>query len=299
MDWIVELIKNAPAIIEAASRGDLALAAFFMLVGSLLIVYMLRDGPIAWRFGAVIAWLLVCLIALLVVTGSKTNYRAALEGTKTVLGKAFSLDLGHIETGAILEVPINLGIERGSARMRLDTAEPPLGARWASGSTVEQLQDGLFSKLIISVKAGESAARSSHRIRLVPDGPGFGGAPLDIAVVFQPSAPAVPIAKSSGPQNSGNGQDSSTPYTVCADVPADGRYVVDAATVRYSLTGDRACNAYSTCQTRIDEKSACLIFTLQGHNECGPCASIRQSEGHIDGVARLQRDMPSLSADQS
>ena len=37
MEWLTELIKHTPEILKAASVSDLSLAAFFFLVGAVLI----------------------------------------------------------------------------------------------------------------------------------------------------------------------------------------------------------------------------------------------------------------------
>jgi len=129
----------------------------------------------------------------------------------------------------------------------------------------------------------------------------IGRAPLDVVVKLTPRPSRVPIAGSSGLQRSGNGGDFSPPYEACATVPAEGEYVVDEATIRGWLTGDRACNAFSTCRTRSEGKKACIVFTLQGHNDCqrmfSSCDAVRESEGHVEAVARLRPSAPHLTAD--
>jgi hypothetical protein len=60
----------------------------------------------------------------------------------------------------------------------------------------------------------------------------------------------------------------SPPYTIESDVPRDGYKIVNAS---YTLSGDRTCNAWSTCRWRQnDENKVIFEFTLQGHNERFP-----------------------------
>jgi hypothetical protein len=75
-----------------------------------------------------------------------------------------------------------------------------------------------------------------------------------------------PITKtfSSGLALSGAGGSFSQEYTVTSD-PAPPGYKI--ANFSYSLNGDRACNAWSTCRASIENDRAVFRFTLQGHNE--------------------------------
>lgn len=84
-----------------------------------------------------------------------------------------------------------------------------------------------------------------------------------------PVAPQPLILKtfSSGPKFSGLGSNFSPPYTVVSD-PAPQGYKIAGFT--YSLTGDRGCNAWSTCKADIEGDKVVFIFTLQGHNEWFP-----------------------------
>jgi hypothetical protein len=58
------------------------------------------------------------------------------------------------------------------------------------------------------------------------------------------------------------------------------------------LTGDRACNSWSTCDwTRKDDVDVSFRFTLQGHKES---SSAKLSEGHLRAVYRLSGKQPEL-----
>jgi hypothetical protein len=69
-----------------------------------------------------------------------------------------------------------------------------------------------------------------------------------------------------GPVVSGNGKAFSPEYVVPSD-PAPEGYKIDKFS--YSLTGDRVCNAWSTCSARIEDGRVVFRFTLQGHEEWG------------------------------
>ena len=71
---------------------------------------------------------------------------------------------------------------------------------------------------------------------------------------------------SSGPQLSGVGSDRSPWYSLCSD-PIPGYRVVDT---KFSLTGDRACNAWSDCEVDTGKSTgtvSCWRFRMQGHSE--------------------------------
>ena len=83
----------------------------------------------------------------------------------------------------------------------------------------------------------------------------------------------------SGTSISGAGAGFSNWYEVAADPPRPGyRINTDPTKTHYSLSGDRACNAWSECQWGVlNEQQAVFRFRLQGHNEWpqpGQAASI-------------------------
>jgi hypothetical protein len=307
MDWIAELIKNAPDIIKAAGSGTLALGAFFLLLGTLLIMYVLKDAAAAWRFSIVVVWLVVGLVLFLIVVGPEPNFRARLEGQNPILGKSFNLDLGYVQEDSGHEEIVDLGLEHGSLALKVTSADAPLKIAWTSGAEVETVHDRGFTRLHVSIPAGSTGPYQTLHARLSPTGVGgLGKAPLDLAVRFARLPASVSIANSSGPKASGQGADFSPPYTVCAPVPQPGTYRVAAESIQVSLSGDRSCNSWSTCQAENRGSSACLVFSLQGHHDCsgglfgGGCHDeARMSEGHVNAIATLTRELARISADQS
>jgi len=95
----------------------------------------------------------------------------------------------------------------------------------------------------------------------------LGGAPKAAAVSAPP--PRQPITRifSSGPPVSGSGSSFSGEYVVASDPAPEGYKIGDYS---YSLTGDRACNAWSTCRASAEGGRVLFRFTLQGHNEWPP-----------------------------
>ena len=71
---------------------------------------------------------------------------------------------------------------------------------------------------------------------------------------------------SSGPVASGSKKAFSAPYSVISDPSPDGYKI---GTYSYSLSGDRICNAWSTCSAQIENGRVVFRFTLQGHDEWG------------------------------
>lgn len=82
---------------------------------------------------------------------------------------------------------------------------------------------------------------------------------------------------SSGPKLSGSRKDSSPEYVLYSD-PAPPGYRI--ASFSYSLAGDRACNAFSSCVAAIEADRVAFRFTLQGHDEWPPPGQA-MSEGNL------------------
>lgn len=89
---------------------------------------------------------------------------------------------------------------------------------------------------------------------------------------------------SSGPQMSGVGADYSPWYSLCSD-PVPGYHVVDS---NFTLTGDRACNAWSQCQNDKEKSTqtvSCWKFRMQGHSEAlRPFGSSGSAQAFSTGV---------------
>jgi hypothetical protein len=79
---------------------------------------------------------------------------------------------------------------------------------------------------------------------------------------------------------SGSGDAFSPEYTLVSDQAPAG-YKVGPFT--YSLSGDRACNAWSTCRAAIENGRVVFRFSLQGHNEW-PKPGQAKSRGHLNVI---------------
>jgi hypothetical protein len=92
--------------------------------------------------------------------------------------------------------------------------------------------------------------------------------------------PSPPLLKTytSGPVISGSGANFSQEYQVVSD-PTPAGYKIGGFT--YSLTGDRGCNAWSTCKAAIEGDRVVFRFTLQGHNEW-PSPGQATSQGFLN-----------------
>jgi V8-like Glu-specific endopeptidase len=77
---------------------------------------------------------------------------------------------------------------------------------------------------------------------------------------------------------SGSGAAFSDEYVVLSD-PAPPGYKI--GTYSFSLSGDRACNAWSTCAATIENGRVAFRFRLQGHNEW-PFPGQAKSRGHLN-----------------
>jgi len=76
MEWIRELIQQAPAILRDAGSTQLTLGAFFLALGPVLIIWLMKDAKAGWKAGLILAWLAVGLLLFLVL--SKASASAAL-----------------------------------------------------------------------------------------------------------------------------------------------------------------------------------------------------------------------------
>ncbi|MEA2162728.1 MAG: hypothetical protein QOK37_855 [Thermoanaerobaculia bacterium] len=96
----------------------------------------------------------------------------------------------------------------------------------------------------------------------------------------------VTQSASSGMKPSGAMKGWSSPYQVCLPSAPTG-YTLISESITYSLTGDRACGAWSECNiVKRDDTGVCLEFRLQGHDE-DAFPGIRESDGHVNARYRL------------
>jgi V8-like Glu-specific endopeptidase len=81
----------------------------------------------------------------------------------------------------------------------------------------------------------------------------------------------------SGERLSGSGANFSSVYELESEPPPPGYKI---GSFVYSLSGDRACNAWSTCSASADGNKVVFRFSLQGHNEWPPPGQAK-SEGFL------------------
>jgi hypothetical protein len=229
----------------------------------------------------------------------KNAYELRVQGQPTVAkSDRFELELGSVEADKELTVPITLVARLPSnPQLKVTHAELPVSAKWRdSGDTIvasEQTPGVLV--LTIPAQAPNTEVRSEVRVSPVSNKP----MPTMTLAIHMHALPVTQtVTTSSGGKPSGRGKDFSGVYAFCADAPTSGNYVHESN--RFWLTGDRECNAWSSCERTIDPaaKQVCMQFTLQGHDEClGPlanCNAARDSEGHIEAKFRLVPSTPTL-----
>jgi hypothetical protein len=230
----------------------------------------------------------------------KNVYELRIQGQPTATtSDHFDLDLGFIEANKPLTIPITV-IARlpGNQPLKITHVEQPVTAKWETGTDALVASDQAPGVLVLSIPAQQPGeARSEVRISATSAKP---MPTMILAVHLHALPPTQVVEQSSGNKPSGRGKDFSGIYSVCAKAPSPGNYV--HASNKYWLTGDRACEAWSTCAGRLDPngKELCMEFTLQGHDEClGPfanCNPTRDSEGHVQATFRLIPSTPTLHA---
>ena len=297
MEWLTELIKHTPEILKAASANDLALAAFFFLVGAVLIFGLLRSANSAVKLLAIIIWFGASLVALLYFVHQKmpeSNYVARIVGQDTeVKGHGADLNLGYVEANAPHEYRLNVKLEGDSSSLEIRGVDAPVSADISSDAAGNANDGGQVVTISFTVPATNGKQTSIVRIAKV----GSKGGGLTIRIFYTALDSPVTVRSDSGPKSSGHGQDTGTTYPLCADAPAQGDYAVVSS--RYWLTGDRVCNAWSWCGPgNSSGKQSCFSFNMQGHSECsgGGCDATRNSEGHIEATFKLVPSTPQLTA---
>jgi hypothetical protein len=234
-------------------------------------------------------------------TPPKNGYELRIQGqSTTTTSDHFALDLGYVETGKELTLPLTL-IARlpGNPPLRITHVEQPVGAKWQGDTDSAVASEQSPAVLTLTVPAQQAGADVQSEIRISPTS--IKPLPtMTLSVHLHALRATETVEQSSGNRASGRGKDFSGIYSVCAAAPAPGNY--GYVTSKYWLTGDRACGAWSTCTGKIDPsgKEFCLEFTLQGHDEClGPfanCNPTRDSEGHVQATFRLIPSTPTLRA---
>lgn len=301
MPNIVELVKSLPEVIRAASATQLSLAAFLFLLGVGVVGYLMKRSPPGWRFASIVVWLIASLIVFALLVGlpsEQMSYLARVSGQEEMVqGTNFRLDFGGVAAGVRHETSLSIWTNSRPTTFQIASVEPPLEAKWQGGADSVELSRQGIGRLAIAFASPPSAANEMHQI--VVGAPGRKNSPgLTLSVFYRALEPKVTVEVTSGAQASGRGQDFSAIYTVCTSPPAEGDYIVESS--QEWLTGDRGCGSWSTCTPRRtpDGKSACLDFTLQGHNEClgafASCDAVRNSEGHVRAIYQLREVQPSL-----
>ncbi len=303
MDALKELIKHTPEILKAASASDLSLAAFFFLLGVVLVIFLMRSATAKWKLSAIVIWFAASLVTLLYFVHQKMpepDFVVRLIGDNTsVKGRIVDLDLGFIAADVEHDYSLNVTPDRGPSSLEVFAADPPITAtiphaNFGAGSAVAGGQT-----LTLSLTSPETHGRKTSIVKVGKVGSNKDG--LTLRVFYSVLPASVAKHADSGPKPSGNGQDTSVNYPLCVDAPAEGDYQVDLESRRYSLTGDRECNHYSQCAPApgTGSKQACFVFNMQGHSECksGGCDATRNSEGHIDASFRLAPSPPRLTAE--
>lgn len=231
----------------------------------------------------------------------KNAYQLRIQGQPTITtSDNFELDLGYVEAGKELTVPLTL-IARlpGDPQLKITHAEQPMTVKWQAGSETVVANEQTPSVLVLSLPAQQPDTEVRSEVRVSPAG--NKSLPIMTITVHLHTLLAVQtVEKSSGKKPSGRGKDYSDVYSLCADAPTPGNYI--HVSNRFWLTGDRECGSWSSCNRTVDPagKQVCMQFTLQGHDEClGPfanCAATRDSEGHIQATFRLVPSTPALRA---
>lgn len=303
MEWLTALIKHAPEILKAASANDLALAAFFFLVGAVLVFALLRKAKSVVKLTAIIIWFGASLVALLYFVHQKmpeASYVTRILGQDTeVKGRSADLDLGYVVADVPHEYRLNVRVESDAETLEIRGTDAPLDAEISGATNGEgKVTDG-GQILTINFTSPVTDGRQTSIVRVSKAG--SKGPGLTLRVFYTALKSPVSAHADSGPKPSGRGQDSSQNYTLCAEAPAQGDYQIDGQP-KYSLTGDRTCNAYSQCAPApgTSAREACFVFNMQGHSECtallSRCEATRNSEGHIDATFKLVPSPPRLIA---
>ncbi len=299
MEWLTELIKHTPEILKAASVNDLALAAFFFLVGAVLIFALLRNANSVIKLLAILLWLIASLGALLYFVHQKMPepFVARIIGQDTeVRGSRADLDLGYVEANVAHEYRLNVRVEGDASTLEIRGFDAPLSADIAKptmGSSGKVTDGGQV--LTVSFAVPAAATKQTSLVRIGKVGSRRGG--LTLRVSYTALQSPVTIPAKSGPKASGRGQDTGQTYTLCAEAPAQGDYEVVSS--RYWLSGDRNCNAWSWCAPAPgSSRQSCFSFNMQGHSECnhGGCDATRNSEGYIEATFKLIPPTPRLTA---
>jgi hypothetical protein len=258
-------------------------------------MYAVPEGP--ERSEAAKRWSNALIGLIQALSGPKEpGYSIRLEGKDDgVRASNVQLRLGLVPAGVTSTYKLLVMALGDPVHLKAVGQESGIAWQWDSGSATEEITKANAKLLQIRVESPTVGPERVALARLVSVDGSAGD--VTIAVRYETLDRAV-AGSSASEQMSGRGQDFSPPYSVCVTAPVRGAYSVDRTSIKDYLTGDRPCNGYSTCQLNIDNDGsrACLIFTLQGHNECGGDCAQRKSTGHIEATFLLAAPPPTLVA---
>lgn len=302
--------KYAADIIERAGATALTLYALIVLCGFVLIYNATKRTSAAIALGSSFGWFIVATLLLVMFVeprpptnagATPSNVPAAgangqatpqitlnVSGQPGVTAKAFALDLGDIpaienyqvELTALSDIAVNGAV--------LTAADPAVEVSWdhMSIATLGPTQPGNFHFYIN--RAAVKVSPAQYDFYLESDNRVL----AKVTVTLRLPATKHVVAQLAGV--SGVGEKSGQKYTTCV-APPDKNYALIAGSVKISLTGDRACNAWSTCETAISGDQACLTFSMQGHSEFNPDVP-HLSTGRIEADYSVRAQAPSLKA---
>lgn len=278
-------LRDAPEKIQALDLAQFAACQA---------VYSVPEGPD--RVEASKRWASALNGLIEALAGTKDpKFSVRLDGKEEgVRASNVKLNLGYIAADLLSEYKLRISALGDPVKLRAAGGESGVVWKWESGSPVENVTRAGAPVLLLTVDKPGLGSEKTAVVRLVPEDGATGE--VTITVKYTALASTVPQSSNEPPQLSGNGSDFSDPYYACVSAPSLGNYAVIPSTVATSLSGDRACKSWSTCDNRIDPGGvrACLVFTLQGHNEGGDRQ--RKSTGHIGATFALTASPPTLVA---
>jgi hypothetical protein len=238
--------------------------------------------------------------------------------TTEIVGKIFEEDgkdlaVVRVDRPIAGRPPLTLGLEKDiEADQSVYVMGFPSGLpmKWAGGAAVRSVSKRGFFVSNLDTFGGNSGSpvfdavdhtvkgvlvrggvdyrmKDKCRVALVCPANGCRGEDSTLISVIEPylsvqekSKTALPVLLrtfSSDDLLSGSGAAFSADYQVVSDPPPPGYKI---GTFTFSLSGDRACNAWSRCRAAIENGRVVFHFALQGHSEW-PLPGQAKSRGHL------------------
>lgn len=219
------------------------------------------------------------------------DFWVQLYGDDVTSGKSsaeYRLNFGGVTAGETHHATLEVTNQSVNSReLKIVPGLTSLNAYWKAGPkqlNSINLAPGGVGLLVVSLIASSG---SEAKIGVSSDGTEV----FSVRAVFEVREKELTVSRSSGLKPSGAGKGWAS-HQLCAETPP-GYERIDGS-VNFSLTGDRACGAWSECNViRKDPANVCFEFKLQGHEE-GPGDGVRMSEGHIQARYRLSTQKVSL-----